>query len=274
MLVELLVSALYGAIQGLTEFLPISSSGHLLLLHDLVQAIDVDSLTFDAALHLGTLLALLVFFRAEILAYSIAFFKSIAKRKIDSHDSRLAWLIIFACIPAGLAGYFGETIITSSFRYPAVIAVTLVVGGVLFLLAERFSKQLRQVESIGIVDTVVIGISQVFALIPGISRSGITIVSGMSRHLTRGAAARFSFLMSIPIVFVAGLKKLVDALNENLSSGDFLSMGVGIAFAAIFGFIAIRFLLRYTQKNSLALFAWYRFIVAAIIVVVLLVNAV
>jgi undecaprenyl-diphosphatase len=269
MILILIVAALFGVVQGLTELLPISSSAHLYLLHQVITIVDVDGLSFDAALHIGTLLALFVYFAKDIRDLIIAFFSSISKRSIASvPHAKMAWLIILGSIPAAVAGYFGEKVLEEVFRNVLAIAATLTIGGLLFLLVERYGKKTRDEHSLGVLDVVVIGLAQMFALIPGISRSGITIVAGMARDLTRTAAARFSFLLSLPVVAGAGIKKTFDLVGSGISQTDIVMVIVGIVFATIFGILAIRWLLVITQKYSLRFFAWYRFGLAFIVTVI------
>ncbi|PIS41108.1 MAG: undecaprenyl-diphosphatase UppP [Candidatus Kerfeldbacteria bacterium CG08_land_8_20_14_0_20_42_7] len=272
MFIEIITSALFGLAQGLTEFLPISSSGHLLLLHDIIK-LDVNALSFDASLHLGTLLALFLFFYKDIYQLIIAFFRSIAKRKVETHFERMSWYILIGSIPAAVLGYAFESDIETVLRNPWIVVTTLVVGGLLFFVVERFGKKQKTVEHMTLKDAGAIGCAQALALLPGLSRSGITITAGMATGLTRYDAARFSFLLSIPVVLGAGLKKLLDVATMGFTQDEFVIFIVGIVSSAIFGVLAIRVLLKLTQKYSLNMFGYYRIALALLVGVLLLTVA-
>jgi len=272
MFVEIITSALFGLVQGLTEFLPVSSSGHLLLLHNIIK-LDVNALSFDASLHLGTLVALFIFFYKDIYQLIIAFFRSIAKRKTETGFERLAWYIIVGSIPAGILGFAFEKDIETILRNPWIVVTTLVVGALLFFAVERYGKKQKTTENMNMKDALAIGSAQALALIPGLSRSGITITAGMAMGFTRYDAARFSFLLSIPVVLGAGLKKFMDVASVGFTHDELLIFVVGMISSAIFGILAIQVLLRFTQKHSLNAFAYYR-IALAISVGILLVTVV
>lgn len=241
-----------GIVQGLTEFLPVSSTAHLILFPWFFHwGGEIDSLIFDIALHAGTLLALLICFWKDWL-------------DIFLRRQKLLLLIIVASIPAGVAGLLLEHIVESRFRIPSVISVSLIVIGIYMLLSERVNKK-RNLDDLGLLDAVVIGMSQAVALIPGVSRSGITIATGLFRDMERESAARFSFLLSTPVIagaVVLHLKKIMaggEAHNLRL-------FAVGVLSSAITGFIAIRFLLNYLKKHPVNVFAYYRFALAAVII--------
>ncbi len=241
-----------GIVQGLTEFLPVSSTAHLILFPWFFHwGGEIDSLIFDIALHAGTLLALLICFWKDWL-------------DIFLRRQKLLLLIIVASIPAGVAGLLLEHIVESRFRIPSVISVSLIVIGIYMLLSERVNKK-RSLDDLGLLDAVVIGMSQAVALIPGVSRSGITIATGLFRDMERESAARFSFLLSTPVIagaVVLHLKKIMaggEAHNLRL-------FAVGVLSSAITGFIAIRFLLNYLKKHPVNVFAYYRFALAAVII--------
>ncbi len=240
-----------GIVQGLTEFLPVSSTAHLVLFPWFFHwSGEIDSLTFDLALHAGTLLALLVCFWKDWL-------------DIILKKQRLLLLIIIASIPAGVAGLLLEHMVESRFRTPAVISASLVVIGVFMLLSEKVYKQ-RKTEEIGLMDAVVIGISQAVAIVPGVSRSGITISTGLFRGLGRESAARFSFLLSTPVIGGAVLlhaRKMITG-GETHNVRLFI---VGVAASAVTGLAAIKFLMSYLKKHPVSVFAYYRFVLAAVI---------
>jgi undecaprenyl-diphosphatase len=270
MFIDIITSAFFGMVQGLTEFLPISSSGHLLLLHDIIK-LNVDSLSFDASLHLGTLLALFLFFYKDIYRLIIAFFRSIAKRKVQESFEKLSWFIVIGSIPAAILGYFFESKIETVLRNPWIVVTTLVIGGLLFFLVERKGAKQKTIETMSMKDAIAIGCAQALALIPGLSRSGITITAGMAWGFTRYDAARFSFLLSLPVVLGAGLKKLLDVYEIGFTGNEMLIFIVGIVSSAVFGIFAIRILLRYTQKHSLNVFGYYRIVLALIVGILLVV---
>jgi undecaprenyl-diphosphatase len=247
---EYIQSIILGVIQGLTEFLPVSSSGHLIITHDLLGFGFVDSLSFDVALHIGTLVALVLFFWKEMIAYIVAFFRSLANWNLrnDLHQ-RLSWFILVGSIPAGLVGFVLESMIEEKLRDPWLVALMLIGVGVLFLVFERIFSKRKELEALGWPGAIIIGCAQALALMPGVSRSGITILAGLSQGLKREAAARFSFLLSIPVVFGAGVKKILDAYEENLSVNEWLTLLVGAIIATFVGYLVIKFLLRYLSAH-------------------------
>jgi len=241
-----------GIVQGLTEFLPVSSTAHLILFPWFFHwSGELDSLTFDVALHAGTLLALLICFWKDWIDL---IFK---KRK-------LFLLIVIASIPAGIAGVLLKDYVEHTLRNPLVIAVSLVVFGCVMLVAEKMNKT-RTADSVDLGDALTIGFAQAIALIPGVSRSGITISAGLFRGLEREASARFSFLLSTPIIAGATLlharKLLKTSADHNMSL--FL---IGFIAAAVSGFVAIKFLLTFLKKHPLNIFAYYRFGLAMVII--------
>lgn len=265
---DILISGLFGLVQGLTEFLPISSSGHLLLLHEIFD-LTTNSLSFDAALHLGTLFAVVLYFFKDIRTIIIAFFRSCTKKRKKDTYERLAWYLIIGSIPAVIIGLAFESIIETAFRSNGVVITTLVIGGVLFFAVEAFGKKLHAVKDLTWKQALGIGIAQAFALIPGVSRSGITITTGMALNMTRYEAARFSFLLSIPVVFGAALKKMYDAVSLGIDNTTIFIVGIISAF--VFGVVAIRFLLSFTQKHSLNGFGIYRIGLALVVLLVIVI---
>jgi undecaprenyl-diphosphatase len=267
-----LLAMILGIIQGLTEFLPISSSGHLIFLHDLFNLGNIDNLTFDVALHWGTLLALMAYFYKDIIRYLLAFLKSLTNWQVKQNlDQKIAWLILLSMFPAAAAGLFFEDVITEIFRSSLSVAVVLILVSFTFFVAEKYSSQLKDLASLNWEKALLIGCAQALALIPGVSRSGITIVAGLGLNLKREAAARISFLMSIPIVFAAGLKKIYDLSQQAVSSQDIILMVIGLFSAALVGYFCLKYFLRFVQKNSLNIFAVYRIILGIIVVVLILV---
>lgn len=241
-----------GVVQGLTEFLPISSTAHLILFPWFFNWDGIiNTLTFDIALHAGTLIALIFCFWRDWVDLLI-------------RRQRLFGLIMLASFPAGLAGFFLNDFVEHSLRSPLIISFTLVSVGILMLVAER-SKKNRDIKQITFKDVIIIGVAQAFAIIPGVSRSGITISASLFRGLEREAAARFSFLLSTPIIAGATLLHTRKALNYSLNH-DYKIFIVGIIVSFITGYFAIKFLLYFLKRYPLNIFAYYRFILSIIII--------
>lgn len=263
---NLIYSIIAGAIQGLTEFLPISSSGHLVLLHEYLNFDLSNNLAFDVVLHLGTLVALLIFFWQDVLYLLKSFFKSFVRRDITDPNQRLSWQLLLATIPAVLAGYFFEDIIDLYFRNILSVALMLILFGGVLYLADRYFSKVKTIPQLSLFNAIVIGIAQVLALVPGVSRSGITIIAGLGQKLNRGEAARFSFLMAIPVVFGAGAKKVYDfSAQGGINNDEILVLILGFITAAITGYLCIKYFLQFLQNHSLQFFAYYRIILGLIL---------
>ena len=270
-----------GVLQGLTEFIPISSSAHLELAPWIFGWEDtglIGSLAFDVFLHLGTLVALLVYFARDWLRYIGAWWGSLRERRIGADpDRRIAWLLLAATIPAALIGFalegfIGETFHGDSDAARLAIAGFLVVGAIALWLADRFGRRTRELNALNAPTALTIGFSQALALLPGISRSGATITTGLALGLTREAAARFSFLLAAPITLGAGLYGSRHLVTEPHSGVEWLAIGVGFAAATISGLLAIGFLLSWLRRRSFAVFSLYRIAFAAVIVVLVLIG--
>ncbi len=264
-----------GVTQGLTELLPISSSGHLILVpwladwHYLENHADFNK-TFDVALHLGTLVAVIVYFWADVVRYVGAWFVSVRAREARTEDERIAWWIFAATIPAALAGAAGEDTIENRLGQPWQIAIFLAVFGVLLWLADRLPQE-KRIGDLGFKTAFLVGVSQILALMPGVSRSGITITTGRFARLDRDAAARFSFLLLIPIVFGAVVYKGVKhVLLHSLPAGSLGPFLVGTMAAAAVGLVAIDLLLGYVRRHDYSPFVIYRLVGAVAIVAVIL----
>jgi undecaprenyl-diphosphatase len=260
-----------GVVQGLTEFLPISSSGHLIIVPFLFGWTDpfITSLAFSVMLHVGTLAALLVYFRADWFRLVPAGFAAIRDRSFrGDRDRRLAWLLVVATIPAAIAGFLLNDIIETAFRDVGWVVVTLVVGAGILWLADRWGGRSKGVDDVTFPIAGGIGAAQALALIPGFSRSGISISAARFAGLDREAAARFSFLMATPITAGAAIfeiRKLVTGESGlDISAGPLVA---GMLAAFVSGMIAIGFLLRYLRTRSLTIFVVYRLILAAVVVV-------
>lgn len=269
---DLLVQAVVmGLVQGLTEFLPVSSSGHLIIVPALLGWDDpfIESLVFSVMLHTATLLALLLFFRADWLRLIPAFFASIRDRTIGADpDRRLAWLLAISTVPAVIAGLLLNDLIETAFREARLVAVTLVIGAAILWLAERLGTRQRRIVDLTPAGALGIGAAQALALVPGISRSGISISAGLFAGLDRESAARFSFLMATPITAGAGLfelRKLV--AGESGVDVSLVPLFAGMMAALLAGLAAIAILLRFLRTHPTTVFIVYRLALAAVVVV-------
>ena len=267
----LIHAAILGIVQGLTEFLPISSSAHLILVPRLLGWNDpfIDSAAFDVMLHMGTLVALLVYFWRDLIQLLGAWLASIRDRRIgDDPQRRLAWLLVVSVIPAAILGAAFESFFDQTFReHYQWIALFVLVGATLLWLGERRGTRSRGLDGMVLRDAVTIGAAQALALFPGASRSGITIAAGLLLGLKREAAARFSFLMAVPVIAGAGIWKARTLVGADLGGAQVNELIVGIVTSAMFGFVAIAFLLRFLRTNPTTVFIAYRIVLAAVIVV-------
>ncbi|MGC9385606.1 MAG: undecaprenyl-diphosphate phosphatase [Hydrogenovibrio sp.] len=254
-------------IQGLTEFLPISSSGHLILMPQLFGWPD-QGLAFDVAVHIGTLTAVLWYFRQDVWYMTRDWSQSLVTRQPTS-NSRLAWWVILATIPAVAFGLVINNGLENSLRDPLIIAATTIGFGALLWWSDVKGQRIRDEHSLRFKDIVIIGLAQALALIPGTSRSGITMTAALMLGLTREAAARFSFLLSIPIILGAGLLKLRDLLKSDLPV-DWTAMIAGVIISAVTAYIVIALFLKWINTIGMAPFAWYRFALGALLLVLFL----
>jgi undecaprenyl-diphosphatase len=263
-----------GIVQGLTELLPVSSSGHLILVPWIgdwhyLETHEAFNQTFDVALHLGTLVAVVAYFARDIVRLVAAWFRSVRARAIRDEDERVAWYVLAATIPAALVGAAGESVIESHLGEPWQIAINLAVFGVVLYLADRRPQE-REIGGLTLPAAVAVGLAQALALMPGVSRSGITITAGRFLGLTRDAAARFSFLLLVPVVLGAVVLKLVtDVLPDGLPPGAAGPFVVGMLAAAGAGLIAIRVLLDYVRRHDYTPFVVYRLALAAAVLIVI-----
>ena len=254
-----------GLIQGLTEFLPISSSGHLILAPWLFGWNDFSNIetqrAFDTALHLGTLVAVLFYLRADLVPYVREGIKLVAApKKANKTIGRRAWMFVLSAVPAGIAGALAENWITEKLGTPALIAISLMVFGVVLVWADRQTGT-RDLDSFSTRDALLIGAAQVLALNPGTSRSGITITAARKFGFSRDAAARVSFLMSVPVIGGAVLLKLTKLASDGIPDGLIIPMIVGIVSAGISGWIAMWGMIRLLRSRSFTPFVMYRFVV-------------
>jgi undecaprenyl-diphosphatase len=262
----ILQSIFLGIIQGAGEFLPISSSAHLILAPWIFHFSD-PGLSFDVALHFGTLVAVVLYFwRDWIAIFSLTragLLSGNSKARISSKPSFL-WLLVLATIPGILAGYFLESYAETTFRSPILIAIMLGAVGLVLYLVDKYHAHRKKMDQITWADSLWIGLSQAMAIIPGVSRSGATITTGLFLGLNRESAARFSFLLSTPIIFGAAVVKLPHLLELGLDAYLIL----GMLSAAVSGYLAIKYLLKFVERSSYAVFFWYRLGLAAVILLI------
>jgi undecaprenyl-diphosphatase len=275
-----------GIVQGIAEFAPISSSAHLIIVPWLFgwDNPTLDSLAFDVALHLGTLAAVLIYFRRDLWRLLVAGFASVFQFRIgDDPNRRLAWYIVLATIPAVIVGYFAEDAIEAAFHAVGLdistglmltLAALLAGVGLIMLFVDTVAQHTRPLTGIRLLDAMIIGLAQTLALFPGVSRSGSTLIAGLALGFQRADAARFSFLLAVPVTLGAGLRGLLALVQEwqagALSNGDALIVAIGVLSAGISGMLTIHYLLRYLRHSSLTVFVVYRCVLAAIVAAVAL----
>jgi undecaprenyl-diphosphatase len=261
-MVQQLQAFVLGTVQGLTEFLPVSSSAHLVLVPWLLAWHD-QGLAFDVALHLGTLMALLIYYWRQWLAMAASLVNG------DRPERRLLWLLLIASIPGAIIGLIFEKQAETIFRSPLLIAMALALLGLALWLFDRIEPQRRSMEEMTYLDALLIGLSQAFAIVPGVSRSGSTITMARIVRLKREDAANFSFLMATPIIAGAGLVEGRHLLANGIPS----DIWIGFAAAAVFGLIAITALIRFVRTRSYEAFAWYRIVFALFVIIVFFYRA-
>ena len=253
---------LLGCVQGLTEFLPVSSSAHLVIIPWLMRW-DDPGLAFDVALHLGTLLALLIYYWRNWLQMAA----SIATG--DRIPRRLLLLLIVASVPGAIIGLAFEKQAETIFRSPALIAATIAILGIVLWVSDRYGAETRTIDDLTVLDALLIGLSQSFAIVPGVSRSGATITMARMMGIRRPDAANFSFLMATPIIAGAGLVEV----RKVAVAGMGLQLAAGFAASAFFGVLAIAGLIGYVRTRTYRPFAWYRIVLALLIIAVVLVRS-
>ena len=263
-----------GIVQGLTEFLPISSSGHLILVpwlfnwHFLLDNPDLNK-TFDVALHLGTFVAVLVYFWREVGKLIAAWVRSIGRRSLADPMAKLAWLLLVSTIPAAIVGVALESFIEDRLGKPWIIAVAMIVFAGFMYLIDHIAKLDRELDSLTWFDALLIGIAQALALLPGVSRSGITMMTGLLLRLDRESAARYSFLMSIPVIGGAAAYKALEVARDGLPAGTATPFLVGMVSAALSGLVAIWFVLAYLKRHNFNLFVVYRIVVGVAVLILI-----
>ena len=272
---SILQAIVLGLVQGATEFAPVSSSGHLILVPwmfgwALIGSADVQK-SFDVALHVGTLIGALVYFREDVARYAAAWFQSVRARHVSTPHERIAWALVIGTIPGAIAGALFESVIEEKLGQPWLIAVMLVAFGLLLVIVDRRARSDRPFDSIGPKAGLLLGTAQALALQPGVSRSGVTITAARAMGLGRESAARFSFLLSLPIIAGAGAYKAVDLAQTGLQ-GHAAEFVAGTVASAISGFVVIWGLLRYLKRHDFTVFLGYRVAVAALVVILIVTN--
>lgn len=265
---DFIASIVLGIVQGITEFLPISSTAHLVFAHELLGIKTSDDLALDAILHLATACAVIVYFHRDIGSLLRTFLRKVGRMPVNTEDSRLLIALVIATIPGGILGFLFESQIGGFLRNPLSIALSLIAGSVLFMAAEFASEYRKNNNSLTPKRAFIIGIFQASALIPGVSRSGATISGAMLLGLSRNHAARFAFLLSLPLIVGAGMKKLLELLtSDSIISWVPITMSAISAF--LVGLLAIHFFITFIKRHTLWIFIWYRIILAFSIIVIL-----
>lgn len=252
-------------VQGLTEFLPISSSGHLILSPHLFGFAD-QGLAFDVAVHFGSLIAVIAFFRHDVWRIALGWTSSLTPAGSSSAESRLGWAIIVGTLPVVVGGLLLKSLVEGELRAPWVIAATTVVFGLLLGWADIKARRQRDIDQLGIRDALLIGASQVLALIPGTSRSGITMTTGLMLGFTRETASRFSFLLAIPTILASSLLVTRDLLQAQ-QPVDWNALGLGVVLSGIAAYLAIHFFLRFIERIGMWPFVIYRLLLGGLIVI-------
>ncbi|MEO5927280.1 MAG: undecaprenyl-diphosphatase UppP [Patescibacteria group bacterium] len=265
-------SVLLGVVQGLTEFLPVSSSGHLILMRELLGINTSGGLAFDAILQLGTVVAALLYFRRDVWKLIVDAWHIVTgnRKRVAPQDQAYLLAIIVGTLPALVLGILLEKTMDTLFRSALLVAITLILGSILFMLAEQYGKQRRK--DVTAKDGFWTGVFQSLALVPGISRSGATISGGLFRGLTRETAARFSFLLSLPIITASGLKKLLDVVKDTPTDIQGLQLAIGFIVSFAVGIACVHWLLGYLKKHGLSVFAWYRIALGVIVIAIVMLR--
>jgi len=263
-----------GLVQGLTEFLPISSSGHLILVpwlfgwHFFIDNPDLNK-TFDVALHLGTFFAVLVYFWREVGHLLASWGGSIKKRHVETSDERLAWLLLLSTIPAGIVGVALESFIEDRLGKPYLICIMMIFFALVMLLIDRTARLDRSIDDLRWPGALGIGVAQALALCPGVSRSGITMMTGLLLRFDRESAARYSFLLSVPVIGGAALLKAAQLAKDGLPHGTAMPFLVGMLAATASGFCAIWFVMTYLKRHNFTIFVVYRIVVAVALLAII-----
>ena len=268
---ELFQIIILAIVQGLTEFLPVSSSAHLILTPIIFNWQD-QGLAFDVAVHVGTLLAVVSYFRKELIKMTRSWSRSVVTRQFDA-DAKLAWAVLFGTIPVGLAGLIFKDYIEINLRSPLVIAIATLVFAFFLWIADRYAKQERDEYNIRWTDVLIIGLAQALALIPGTSRSGATMTAALLMGLTRQAAARFSFLLSIPTIVLGGGLVGIELIQSKVSV-DWSSLALAVALSALSAWVCIHFFLKLLDRYGMMPFVIYRVLLGTLLLVLVWSSAI
>ncbi|TQO18688.1 undecaprenyl-diphosphatase [Rhodoglobus vestalii] len=271
-----------GLVQGLTEFLPISSSAHLRIMGEFLPSASDPGATFTAITQIGTELAVVLYFRKDIARILGRWFRQFQKSTAagpepigrNDPDVRLGWLVIIGTIPIVLVGYFAQEYIRSTFRSLWLVATVLIVFGIILGIADYLGKRMRSIEQMSYGHGIAIGLAQMLALVPGVSRSGATMTAGLALGYTRPAAARFGFLLAVPAVFGSGLYELVNSFGEPNQAFTYAQTAVATVIAFVVGYAVIAALMRYIEKRSFLPFVIYRVLLGAVLYVLLATNVI
>lgn len=266
---EILKAILLGVVQGLTEFLPVSSTAHLRIIPSFFGWGDIGA-SYTAVIQVGTMIAIIIYFWKDMMSMSISFILSLKSRDFKSKDTRLFLMIVIGTIPIVIFGFLLKDFIRHEFRNMYIVASSLIFFSLVLLAADRYTKKLVAIEKLTYFDSIFVGFFQALALIPGASRSGSTISGSFFRNMTREDAPRFSFLLSIPAILLSGCYELFSQRKELLSNeGAILSLVIATIVSGVVGYWSIWFLLSYIKKHSLTLFVVYRIIFGILIIVLL-----
>lgn len=267
---SILQALFLGVLQGITEFLPISSSGHLVIAQTFL-GLEVDSLkSFDVVVHLGTLTAIIIYFWKDIVGLLKGFLGFLRIYKVKPSDKKYQNLILYivvATIPAVIVGLLFEDAIDDLFRNAFYVGIWMIIVGVIFIISEKRLKTYLLKKKIGYLSATIIGIMQAFALIPGVSRSGTTISAGIFQGLTREKAARFSFLLAVPVILGAGILTVMNEISRGGFELEISLLLTGFASSALAGFCAVYFLMKYLKKHTLKAFSYYLFLVGGLVII-------
>lgn len=255
-------------VQGVTEFLPISSSGHLILAPHLFGFAD-QGLALDVAVHLGSLIAVVGYFRHDIVRILVAWFASLGRNGAPSQDSRLGWAVLVGVLPVMLVGLLVKDIVEQELRSTMIIGVTTLLFGLLLGWADMRARRTRNIDSLSLRDALLVGLAQVLALIPGTSRSGITMTAGLMLGLTREAASRFSFLLAIPTVLASSVLVGAD-LATHTGPVDWVALSLAVALSAVAAYLCIHLFLRFIERVGMWPFVVYRLLLGSVILVLVL----
>ena len=267
---EVFQALILGIVQGLTEFLPVSSSGHLIFFPTIFGWEDfTNNLTFDVALHFGTAFAVVAFFWTDWVRIIRSFFKKLLGRGniLADYDSKLLIMLVVGTIPAAIVGLAFQETIEEKIRNPQVVIATLILFAIVLFFSEKLGSKKRGIRELNFLDAVVVGAAQALSLIPGVSRSGVTISAGLFLGVNREAAARFSFLLSTPAIIGAGILRTKDFIETGTDLSLFVFI-VGVITSTVVGWLAIKYLLKYVLTHNYNIFVWYRIAVGILAILV------